>query len=368
MPKFNLKILAGVALLACLAGWWILSAPKSHQTVSVLAWPTSFSPEFIRGFTEKTGIEVIDDNTPSDEITETKALVGHSGYDVMNITGYPYVPHLLSAGAIRGLDRERIPNLALQDPDLLAKFQNEEERKSIGLYYWGTTGIGLSSKALKLLPADADTSSAAVIFDPLYAEKLGKCGLTFLDSPTDVIPLALLYLGADPDDLSEESLERVVRLFDSIRPFIRKFDNTGYKRSLSQGDTCAAVGWSEAIYLSNELLKESGSKDSIKYIIPREGGLIWMSGLVIPSDAPHPENAEAFVNYALSKEAGAALTNAVKIASAIPSSKQLLSREVLDNPITFPKDSSKLHYVKGGVSPEELKRLNRVWERIKTGV
>jgi len=366
--KNRMKLFIGFTLLAGFVIWRTLVAPDPGQTVSILAWPTSFSPTLIQEFTEKTGINVIYDNTPSDEISETKALAGHSGYDVINITAHPFVPHLVSAGALQKLDRDRIPNLSLQDPKLLSNFQSEEERRSVGLYYWGTTGIGLSSIALDRLPPDADTNSAAMVFDPQFAKKIGECGLTFLYSATDVIPLALLYLGADPNDLSDRALERVVRLFDSLRPYIRKFDNTGYKQALAQGDICAAVGWSEAIYLSNELMKKNGSKDSIQYIIPQEGGLIWMSGLVIPTDAPHQKNAEDFVNFVLSKEAGAALTNAVKIASAVPSSRELLSQDVLDNPITFPKDMSKLPYFKGAVSSDELKRLDRAWERIKTGL
>ncbi len=183
-----------------------------------------------------------------------------------------------------------------------------------------------------------------------------------------MIPLALLYLGADPNDLSNEALNRVVKLFDGVRPYIKKFTNTGYKQALAQGDICAAVGWSEAIYLANVAAQKTGSKDSIEYIIPREGGLIWMSGFVIPADAPDRANAERFINYLLSKEAGAALTNNVKIASAVPSSRELLSPDVLANRITFPKEDSKLHYFSGATTQEDLKRINRAWERIKKGL
>jgi putrescine transport system substrate-binding protein len=177
-----------------------------------------------------------------------------------------------------------------------------------------------------------------------------------------------MYLGEDPDELTDAALDRVIALFDAIRPYIRKFDNTGYKQAMAQGGNCAAVGWSEAIYLANELMQKTGSKISIQYIVPREGGLIGMSGLVIPKDAPHRENAEAFVNYAISSEAGAALTNAVKIASAVPASRALLPAEVLANPITFPDTGSNLHYFKGAVNEKDVRRLNRAWSRVKHGL
>ncbi len=342
-------------------------ASETPQTVSILAWPTSFSRNILDEFTEKTGIRVIVDNTPSDEFSETKVLAGKSGYDVINITAHPYVPHLVKAGAIEPLLHQKVPNLALQDKRLLGNLEKPEERSSIALYYWGTTGIGLSSAALHVLPNDVELDSSALVFNPVYASKLGKCGLTFLDSPTDVIPLALLYLGFDPDNLSDPALEEVVELFENIRPFIRKFDSTGYKRALAQGDICAAVGWSEAVYLANESAHKNGSKNDIKYILPREGGLVWTSGFVIPKDAPHRQNAEIFVNFAISREAGADLTQSVKIASAVPSSRELLSKEVLENPITFPREESNLHYFKGAVTAKDLRRMNRAWSRIKYG-
>ncbi|MGW6781035.1 extracellular solute-binding protein [Brucella pseudogrignonensis] len=364
------KLIAACMLLVLLViGVNLLNSHVGYnkQTVSILAWPTSFSREQISEFTKQTGISVIYDNTASDEFSETKALVGHSGYDVINITAQPFISHLLSAKAIQILDRSRIPNLLLQDPKLLSNFESQDERDSVGLYYWGTTGIGLSSKAKEHLPANADLSSSALIFDPAYAKKLGECGLTVLDSATDMIPLALLYLGLNPDDLSEDALNRVVKLFDGVRPYIRKFDNSSYKRGLAEGDICAAVGWSEAIYLADAASQKTGSGNSIDYIIPREGGLIWMSGFVIPTDAPDRANAETFINYFLSKEAGAALTNNVMIASAVPSSRELLSPAVLANPITFPKELSNLNYTSGPTKQDDLSRMNRAWERIKNG-
>ena len=341
---------------------------SAAKVVNILAWPTSFSPAIINEFTSQTGIDVVYDNPPSDELTETKILVGKSGYDVVNVSAHPFIANLVKAEALLSLDKSAIPNLSLQDEKLLSYFEKQEERDAVGLYYWGTTGFGLTEKAKELLPPDADLSSLSLFFDPKYAEILGKCGYTILDSPTDVMPMAMIYLGIDPETAEEDDLEKVIELFDGIRPYLRKFDSGGYKMAMAQGDQCAAIGYAQAFYLSDIALKQSGREGSVDYIIPKEGGVLWMSGLVIPRDAPNRANAELFVNYALSAEVGAAYTNSVMTASAVPASRELISPETLSNPIVFPDSKAKLYYYRGNLSLAQMKRLNRAWARIKTGV
>ncbi|TCQ74737.1 putrescine transport system substrate-binding protein [Ochrobactrum sp. BH3] len=341
--------------------------PSIAKVVNILAWPTSFSSAVISEFTKQTGIEVIYDNPPSDEFTETKVLVGKSGYDVVNISAHPFVANLVKAGALQPLNRSVVPNLSLQDEKLLNYFEKQEERDAVGLYYWGTTGFGLTSKAKELLPLDADLTSLSLFFDPQYAEVLGTCGFTILDSPTDVIPMVLMYLGIDPETSNDEDLEKVIKLFDGIRPYLRKFDSGGYKSAMAQGDQCAAIGYAQAFYLSDVTLKQSGREGRVEYAIPKEGGMLWMSGLVIPKDAPNRENAEIFLNYALSADVGATYTNTVMTASAVPASRKLISPEILSNPLVFPDAKSKLHYHRGDYTLAQMKKMNRAWSRIKTG-
>ncbi|MBA8862738.1 putrescine transport system substrate-binding protein [Ochrobactrum anthropi] len=341
------------------------SPPK---TVNILAWPTSFSPAVIGEFTKQTGIEVVYDNPPSDEFTETKIMVGKSGYDVVNATAHPFVANMVQADALLPLNRTTIPNLSLQDEKLLNYFEKQEEREAVGLYYWGTTGFGLTTEARKLLPPEADLTSLSLFFDPKYAEILARCGFTILDSPTDVMPMALMYLGINPETAEDEDLEKVIELFDGIRPLLKKFDTGGYKSAMAQGDQCAAIGYAQAFYLSDVALKQSGRTGSVDYVVPKEGGVLWMSGLVIPKDAPNRENAERFLNYALSAEVGASYTNSVMTASAVPASREFIDTKILSNPMVYPDSKAKLYYHRGDLSLSQMKKMNRAWARIKTGV
>lgn len=329
------------------------------NTVNVLAWADVFPPKLLAEFTKKTGIKVVYDTTPSDEVTETKLLVGHSGYDVVSLTVHPYLHHLLTANALTELDPQKIPNLSLQDTDLSRRITVIKIQRSVGLQYWGTTGIALTSRAKAALPSDAPLDSLALIFEPKYAQKLGACGMSFLDSPVDMIPLALLYLGIDPESSDEGDLSRAVQLFAGVRPYITKFDNTNYRQALANGDICAAVGWGGDIILARDDAVESKQNRGIEYIIPKEGGLLWMNGLIVPKDAPHTNNAHAFINFVLSREAGDDLAKRGYSPAFLAT--------LLPDQTRYPNSAERerLHYYTGGLDADAQKRITRAWTHIK---
>lgn len=46
----------------------------------------------------------------------------------------------------------------------------------------------------------------------------------------------------------------------------------------------------EAIFTQRE-------NPDLEYVIPKEGSNVWIDGWVIPKNAEHKENAEAFINF-----------------------------------------------------------------------
>ncbi|MGO4450450.1 extracellular solute-binding protein [Phyllobacterium sp. TAF24] len=330
-----------------------------EKTVNILAWADVFSPRMLEKFTEDTGIRVIYDSTPSDEFTETKILAGKSGYDVIGITTEPYIGHLVAANALAALEISDIPRLSDQDSGLLEHIADAGVKRAVGLYYWGTTGFGLTGRAKEILPSDAPLDSLALIFEPKYAQLLNRCGLSFLDSPVDMIPLALLYLGINPESTDTEDLLRVERLFAGIRPFVTKFDNVNYRQALANGDICAAVGWGGDIILARDDADAAKQDRGIQYIIPKEGGMLWMSGLAMLKDAPNSENARIFINYMLSSEAGADL--------AIRGYSPAIQTTLLADESRYPNASERLrlHYYAGSAMRDAERRLNTTWTRIK---
>jgi putrescine transport system substrate-binding protein len=138
------------------------------------------------------------------------------------------------------------------------------------IYMWGTTGLGYNVDAVtERLGADAPTDSWALVFDPANAAKLADCGISLLDSPTDMLPSAMAYLGLDPTSSEEEDLTKAAELLEQVRPHVRYFHSSQYISDLANGEICVAVGFSGDVFIAADRAAEAGNGVEIAYSVPR---------------------------------------------------------------------------------------------------
>jgi putrescine transport system substrate-binding protein len=83
-----------------------------------------------------------------------------------------------------------------------------------------------------------------MLFDPKVVAHFADCGVSFLDSPEDVLQLALAYLHRDPNSRRAEDLVAAKALVLAVRPFARIFDSNDYWHQLASGELCLSVAWS----------------------------------------------------------------------------------------------------------------------------
>ena len=136
------------------------------------------------------------------------------------------------------------------------------------------------------LGADAPIDSWALVFDPAYAAKLADCGITMLDTASEMVPLALAYLGLPPDSMAPEDLDKVEALFAAVRPYVRYFNAVQYNTDLANGEVCVSVGFSGDVFIAADQAPEG---IEIAYSVPKEGAMLWFDMLAIPADAPNPD-------------------------------------------------------------------------------
>ena len=248
---------------------------------------------------------------------EAKLLAGSSGYDVVVPTSQ-FLQRQIGAGVYQPLDKSKLPNLANMDPALMeraASYDPENEHATI--WMWGTTGIGYNVKAVEeRLGAEAPVDSWALVFDPQYAEKLADCGITLLNSSSDMLPSALAYLGLDPTSTEGEDFEKAAALLEAVRPYIRYFHSSQYISDLANGEICVAVGFSGDIFIAADRAVQAGTGIEIAYSVPKEGAQQWFDMAAIPADAPNPEGAHAFLNFVMDPQISADITNHVWYANA----------------------------------------------------
>ena len=194
------------------------------------------------------------------------------------------------------------------------------------------------------------------------------CGVTVLDSADEVLDIVVGYLGGDPNGEDREMLKKVEAQMMKVRPYYRYFHSSNYINDLANGEICVAMGWSGDVFQAMARADEAGNNVSIQYIIPREGTQIWFDVMAIPADAPHPENAHAYINYILRPDVMAGITNYVWYANAVPAANSLTDPEILADPAIYPSDEVKARLFAGVVKSQGyIRQETRSWNRIRTG-
>jgi putrescine transport system substrate-binding protein len=345
------------------------AAPKPEDKVLfVYNWSDYIGETTIADFEKKTGIKVTYDVFDSNEVLETKLLSGHTGYDIVVPTG-DFMERQIKVGVFQKLDKSKLPNLVNMDPEIMQRVQTHDPGNEHSInYMWGTTGIGYNPVMVKKALGTDTIDSWSAILDPANAKKLAKCGITLLDSPSDVVDSILIYLGRDPNGESRDDLAAAEAVLMKIRPYIRYFHSSQYINDLATGEICVSLGWSGDMIQARDRGAEAETPVPVKYAIPKEGAIMWFDMLAIPADAPHPNNAHIFLNYLMEPEVIAAVTNYVSYANGNKASLPFVNEDVRNNPSIYPTDEvkKKLH-PHASESQEYSRDLNRAWTRVRTG-
>jgi len=353
--------LAAVAALA--------AGPVLAQELHVYNWSDYIAEDTVAKFEAETGIRVVYDVYDSNEVLEAKLLAGSSGYDLVVPTSN-FLQRQVAAGVYMPLDRAKIPNLANLDPDLMARAAAYDPgNEHAAIYLWGTDGIGYSvQKVAERLGEQAPVDSWSLIFDPENAAKLADCGITMLDSPTDILPLALNYLGLSPLSTDPAELEQAAALLEKIRPHVRYFHSSQYISDLANGEVCVSIGWSGDVLIAMDRAIEAGNNVEIGYAIPVEGTIQWFDMMAIPADAPNPEAAQAFIDFVLRPEIIADITNYVYYPNAVPASLEFVEPEIKEDPAIYPPAEVVTKMFPSPVyDPRTERVVTRLWTRIRTG-
>ncbi len=262
-------------LLAAAALCVATSASAEDKVVNVYNWSDYIADDTLANFTKETGIKVTYDVYDSMETLEAKVYAGSSGYDVIVPTN-PNLERMIKAGVLQPLDKSKLPNDKHQwkfISDRLAAY--DPGNKYAEDYMWGTTGIGYNIDKIKAIMPDAPVNSWAMVFDPKIISKFKSCGVYFLDSPDDVIPSMLAYLGLDPNSKNPDDLKKAGDALKAITPYVQKFHSSEYIDALSNGDICMAIGYSGDVFQARDRADEAKNGVHIAYSIPKEGALMW---------------------------------------------------------------------------------------------
>lgn len=313
-----------------------LAVNSEEKVLNIYNWADYIPADMVANFEKETGIKVNYQTFENNEGLHAKLVAGNTGFDIV-VPGAVFAKSQIDGGLLMKLDKSRIPNLGNLDPAIMGKLASVDAGNDYLVpWAWSYTTVAINkaqvAKALGSLQMPENAWD--LVFNPIYTAKLKSCGIAYLDSPTEVIPPAMHYLGKNAYSNDPADHKAAGQMLAKVRSHIRMFTSTMID-DLVGGKACVALGWAGDMNIArNRAIENSGSSD-IEVLLPKSGGLIFFDSLAIPKDATHPQNAAAFIDYFLRPEVSATLTNEMTYATANKAALEKMKPEIAQNKTVF---------------------------------
>lgn len=363
-----MKIIKILCLLTLLFPVFTLQA-EEEKVVNFYNWADYIAPDTLANFEKEYGIKVNYDIFDTTDIVDAKLLAGNSGYDLV-LHSAAFAPRLIAAGVYQPIHRSKLTNWHHLDPELMEKLAafDPDNRYAVP-YMWGTTGVSFNIDMLKERIPDVSLATADFFFKPENLSRIADCGISFLDGATDTLPSVMIYLGHHASSIDPGHLREAEQLMRSVRPYIKYFSSVKMLVDMPNKEVCASMSWSGDYSIAKRNAKEAGIDINLGYVMPSRGVHYWFDSVVIPADAPHPENAHLLINYLLRPQVIADISNFVGYANVNKSATPLVDIELTSDPGIYPDENIRKKLQPGLVySPKKERVRTRTWTRIKTGI
>ena len=356
----NLKHL-GLTWAACTLFCAGAAQAAEPKVLNIYNWSDYIAEDTLQNFEKETGIKVRYDTYDNNEILHAKLVAGKTGYDIV-VPGSHFAKTQIEGGLLQKLDRSKLSNWGNLDKGLLAQLAKLDPGNAYLVdWLWGyvTVGINVNKVKAALGSMPMPDNAWSLLFDPKYVSKLKSCGVSVLDSASEVLPAALMYVGKPAYSRNAADYAVAGQMLKTIRPYVTRFSSSGYIEEMASGATCLVMGFSGDINIARSRALEAKSKTPvvIEALIPKTGATLFFDTMAIPKDAPHVENAHLFINYILRPEVHAALTNKVFYANPNAASLKYVKKDVAENKSIFLDAAATKTMIAPDALPQDLRRI-----------
>ncbi len=339
-----------------------------EKVVNMYNWSDYIAEDTIGNFEKESGIKVVYDVMDANETLEAKIMAGNTGYDIV-VPSLQFLARQSKADVYMPIDKSKLSNYKNLDPEMMAIIAKNDAGNTYGVpYLVGYTGIGYNVDKVKAAIGDIPVDSWDLLFKPEFASKLKGCGIMALDTPTELVPIALNYLGENPNSQDPAVIAKAAPVLKVLNANIRTFHSSQYIDALANGDACVAIGWSGDVWQSRDRADEAKQGIKVDFIIPKQGAPIFFDMMAIPKDAKHADSAYAFINFLLKPEVMAGISSYTSYANAITASKPLIDPSVSSNPNIYPpEDVRKKIFPLEPLTAEVSRQYTDMWSAMKSG-
>lgn len=321
---FLRRVLPAVMALVVIAGGFFYGSKETitgDNQVVVYNWGEYLDSETITLFEEETGINVVYEEFETNEIMYPKVQSGAIAYDVVCPSDY-MIQRMIENDLLAEINFDNIPNIKnIGSTYMKTSQQFDPENKYSVPYCWGTVGI-LYNKTMVDEPID----SWSVLWDEKY-----KDNILMQDSVRDAFAVALKLSGHSLNSADLDELTAARDLLIEQKPLVQAYVIDQVRDKMIGNEAAIGVIYSgEAIYTQNE------NKD-LEYVVPKEGSNVWIDSWVIPKNAKHKENAEAFINFLCRPDIAKMNFDYITYSTPNEAARALIEDEALrNNTIAFP--------------------------------
>jgi putrescine transport system substrate-binding protein len=344
----------------------------AEKVLNINNWAEYIGENTIKNFEAETGIKVHYDNFDSNEILLAKVIAGKTGYDII-IPSSDFGRIMIDGQKVQKLDRKKLSNWKNLNPAVMQQMAKlDPENQYMVPWLGGSVSVGYNVNKVKaaLGSTPIPANPYELVFNPTYTSKLKKCGISMLDSASDVFPSALIYVGKSAFSNNAADYKLASTMLQKVRQDIKLFSYNDYISDLATGNLCVALGYGSDFNNATLQAKEAGNGIRIESPLPPNGMQFGFESMMIPIDAPHPENALIWINYILRPQVQAEITNDTMFTSPNLAARQYINPDVLANKIAFPPDaylSSKAQFYQ--VRSNATRRLmTRAFTKLKSGL
>ncbi|MCS7121152.1 MAG: spermidine/putrescine ABC transporter substrate-binding protein [Archaeoglobaceae archaeon] len=331
---------------------------REERELKICNWSYYIHEPLLDEFAKISGIprdKIVYDEYDDPSVVLTKLLAGRTGYDVIILPAY-CVDIAVRKRLLKEIDWKKVPNIKNVDEKFRYPSYDPEGKYSV-VYMWGSTGFAWRHEV------EEGVTTLKQIFDPDYGflPKYRK-KITMLEEATEVFCFAKAYLGKDPEDWSDKTLEEVREVLLRQKPYLATYGGASiYFEGLKKGSI-----WVSQAY-SGDIARLMEEFEGVNFGIPEEGGTIWTDSICIPLDAKNIDAAHEFINFLL--DPNVASRNSLEIYYANPLKRELVEEslaELFKNPVVYPpEDLIKKMWFEPSLSDELREKINNIMIEIR---
>ena len=338
------------------------------DTLNVYNWSNYMDESTWEDFKKEYSLKANYDTYENNEALEAKVLTGKSGYDLV-VPGIAFLPRQIKAGAYQKVHKDLIPNYKNIDPKLLKLLEQVDPGNEYAVpYFSGLNTLAINKDKVKaaLGTDQLPENEWDLVFKPEYTSKLKSCGISLWDSPSEIFPLVVKYIGKNPAESNLDDLKAAAEVLKKVRPDIKRF-SPSFIDELARGDICVAVGNGGDMNMSKKRAEEVKNGVNIEVLTPKGMGF-WVESWLIPADAKNIVNAHKYMDWTLRPDIAARNAAEVTFAPASLPARDLMDKKLVETRSIFPNEAdTAAGFLMPELSPDAKKLTVRLWQGLRSG-